>query len=58
MKRYEVADLYPDKKAREKADEVIEGLPDEAPMTEYIRRWELAYLEAGGIIRRPKKGLR
>ena len=53
-RRLEVADIYLDKKAREVADAVIDDLSDSLPMSEYIRRWELAYLDAGGKIRLPK----
>ncbi len=53
-KRIEVADLYPTHEARLKADAAIEGLPDSLPMGEYIRRWDLAYREAGGELRLPK----
>lgn len=55
-KRLEVADLYPDKKAREAADDVIVNLDDNIPMGEYIRLWELAYMDAGGKVRPPPRG--
>lgn len=55
-KRLEVADIYPDKKAREVADAVIEALSSNETMGEYVRLWELAYMEAGGKIRVPPRG--
>ncbi len=55
-KRLEVADLYPDRSAPEVADKIIEKLDDSLPMGEFIRRWELAYVDAGGKIRPPPKG--
>lgn len=54
--RLEVADIYIDKKARDAADLVIEALDDSLPMLEYIRQWELAYMDAGGKIKPPTKG--
>lgn len=53
-KKVEVADIYIDKKARDAADEVIDDLDDQLPMAEYVRLWELAYMDAGGKIRAPK----
>jgi len=55
MKRLEVADIYPTKDAREVADRVIEKLGNNESMSEHIRIWELAYMEAGGVIRPPKR---
>lgn len=55
-KRLEVADIYPDKKAREIADELIEKLSEKETLGESMRVWELAYMEAGGKIRPPPRG--
>lgn len=43
--------VYPTKHAREKADAVFDRLDLDTPIGECIRRWELAYLEAGGMVK-------
>lgn len=55
-KRLEVADIYPDRNAREVADKVVENLSDKETLGEAMRRWELAYMEAGGKIRPLPRG--
>ncbi len=42
--------MYPTKKAREAADEVVESLPLSATMLEHIVKWEETYLEHGGKV--------
>jgi len=41
---------YPDKKARERADEAVDHLPLDATMMEHIVLWEEVYFAAGGTI--------
>ncbi len=43
--------MYPNKKARDYADSVIDGLSLEDSMLAYIIAWEEAYLSKGGEIR-------
>ncbi len=43
--------MYPTKSARERADSVFDRLPLSTTMGEAIRVWELAYLEAGGMVK-------
>jgi len=42
---------YPTKRAVVAADAVVDQLSIHLPLSEHIRRWELAYAEAGGITR-------
>lgn len=46
--RWRVEDRFPTASARRKADEAIDALPEQAPMTEYIDTWLRVYREAGG----------
>ena len=63
MKREPVSDalafetLYPSTNARAKADAMFDRLPLTTPIGDAIRRWELAYLEAGGRVV-PPPGMR
>lgn len=41
---------YPNKKAREIADELVDGMSNDSTMQEYIVAWEEAYFAAGGTI--------
>lgn len=43
---------FPTKKAREKADEAIDALPEDAPMTLFIDTWLATYRAAGGVEKR------
>lgn len=40
---------FPTKAARDKADEAIDLLPENAPMTEYIDTWLGVYRANGGV---------
>lgn len=42
--------MYPTKRARDAADQVIDGMSLEASMLTYMVAWEEAYVAAGGII--------
>lgn len=55
-KRLEVADIYPDRNAREVADKAIEDVSNNETVGEMLRVWELAYMNAGGKIRPPPRG--
>lgn len=39
---------FPDKRARDMADQAIEPLDPKLPMTAYLDAWFIAYLKAGG----------
>ncbi len=45
-----IEEMYPDKKAREAADEVVDGMSNDESMTAFIVAWEEAYLLAGGNV--------
>lgn len=49
-KKRSIEYTYPNKKAREFADELVDGMSNEASMQEYIVAWEEAYFAAGGEI--------
>jgi hypothetical protein len=46
--------IYPTKRARELADQAFDRLPLSTSLGEAIRVWDLAYLEAGGIVKLPQ----
>jgi hypothetical protein len=43
-----VEQLYPNAKARRKADEAIDKLDAKLPMTVFLDAWDQAYVDAGG----------
>lgn len=44
-----VSDRFPTSFARNKADEAIDDLPEDATMTVYVDTWLRVYKESGGI---------
>ena len=42
--------MYPDKKARDAADEAVDHLSNDEPMTRFIILWEEIYLANGGRV--------
>lgn len=51
MAKRTIENMYPDRRAREIADEVTEGMSLDDTMLQYIVAWEEAYLGAGGRVR-------
>lgn len=45
-----VEQMYPDKRARNIADAVVDAMSNDRPMLEFILAWEEAYLAAGGRV--------
>ena len=52
-KTWTVEERFPTKKARDAADETIDVLPVDEPMTTYLDVWLETYRAAGGIERKP-----
>ncbi len=51
MAKRTIESVYPDRRAREIADEVTDGMSLDDTMLAYLIAWEEAYFGAGGRVR-------